>query len=256
VVATVGNRVPKAYNFRCHPRVVPWVARYFDAVSVANNHSGDFGKEAFVEGLDWLIGAGITPFGGGRNEEEAYAPVIVERNGWKVALIGVDGVELQSYAAGPGLPGLAWLEPARVQETIRAVRSKVNLVVVYPHWGLEYHFGPTAEQRQWAHAWIDQGADMVIGAHPHVIQPLEEYKGKLIAYSLGNFVFDDYKDVPPSLNEPSRLSWILHVTAEQDGKLRWTVQTARTDDDGLPQIVPDERVDCPIGAAACRIQPK
>jgi hypothetical protein len=257
VVATEGKPVPKSYNFRCHPRILPWVARYFKAVSVANNHSGDFGKDAFVEELDWLRGAGIHPFGGGLNEAEAYSPTIINVQGWRVAIFGVDGVELPSYAAGPQMPGVAWLvPPERIAAAIQAVRSQVDLVVVMPHWGYEYTFGPAKEQEDAAHLWLESGADMVIGAHPHVIQPLADYKGKLIAYSLGNFVFDDFKDVPAALNEPSRLSWIVHVTVGPDGKQSWTTQTARTDDQGLPQIVANDLVPCAVGAPNCRPQPK
>jgi hypothetical protein len=256
VVATVGRPVPKSYNFRCHPRILPWLARYFDAVSVANNHSGDYGKEAFMEQFDWLKGAKIQPFGGGKNEEEAYQPVILTKNGWRVALFGVDGVELTSYAAGPDLPGVAWLYPEKIAAAIRAVRPTVDLIVVMPHWGYEYNFEPAQEHEAIAHFWLESGADMIVGSHPHVIQPIHTYNEKLIAYSLGNFVFDDFKDVSAELNEPSRLSWILQVTLLPDGKQTWQVETARTDDQGLPQLVPNDTVPCAPGAPACRPQPK
>lgn len=256
VIATTGQRVPKAYNFRCHPRTLPWLARYFDALSVANNHSGDYGKEAFLEQLDWLEGVKIRPFGGGRNEEEAYAPVILTKKGWRVALIGVNGVELQSYEAGPDMPGLAWLYPERIAESIRAARAAADLVVVLPHWGYEYKFAPAAEHQALARFWLESGADMIIGTHPHVIQPIHQYDGKLVAYSLGNFVFDDFLDVSSALDEPSRHSWILHVTVMEGGAQRWQVQTARTDDLGLPQLVPNEVIACDPGGLACTIAPK
>lgn len=256
VVATIGERVPKSYNFRCHPRILPYLARYFDAVSVANNHSGDFGKGAFVEELDLLTEAKVTPFGGGRNEAEAYQPVILTKNGWRVALIGVDGVELFSYAARGEEPGVAWLFPERIAEIVRAVRPEADVVIVLPHWGYEYMFTPAREHEAMAHLWLESGADMVIGTHPHVIQPIHSYKGKLIAYSLGNYVFDDFMDVSAALDEPSRLSWILQVMVATDGEQRWTVQTARTDDQGLPQLVSNDRVPCEVGAPECRPQPK
>lgn len=256
VVATVGQRVPKSYNFRCHPRILPYLAQHFDAVSVANNHSGDFGKEAFVEGLDLLTESKVTPFGGGRNEAEAYQPVILTKNGWRVALIGVDGVELTSYAAEAETPGVAWLYPERIAEIVKAVRPEADLVVVLPHWGYEYHFGHAQEHEEMAHLWLESGADMVVGTHPHVIQPIHAYNGKLIAYSLGNYVFDDFKDVSAELDEPSRLSWILHVTVEPDGEQSWTVETARTDDQGFPQLVSNDLVPCKVGAPDCRPQPK
>lgn len=234
VIATVGEKVPKAYNFRCHPQNVPLLATYFDALSVANNHSGDYGKEAFAEQLDLLQQGGVPYFGGGRNLAEAHQPLILERNGLKVALLAYNDVELRSYEAGPDAPGLAWIETAKVESDIAAAREKADVVVVYPHWGLEYHPTPGNTQQDLAIRWINAGADLVVGAHPHVVQPVEIYKNRLIAYSLGNYVFDDFKDVPAELDEPSRTSWVLQVTLGKEGLIDWHTLPARTDDRGFP----------------------
>ncbi len=250
VIATRGEPVPKLYNFRCHPRNVPLLARYFDAVSVANNHSGDYGKEAFVEQLDLLDQGGVPYFGGGRNEQEAHAPLILERNGIRVALLGYNEVELRSYAAGPDTPGLAWSEDDRVVADIRAARARADLVVVYPHWGLEYHREPSERQRALARKMIDAGADLVVGAHPHVTQTVEYYKHGLIVYSLGNFVFDDFMDVPSELDEPSRTSWVLRVRAGKEGLQEWETLVARTDDTGIPR--PLEGVESPCGRVSAK----
>ncbi|MFZ5823129.1 MAG: CapA family protein [Bacillota bacterium] len=248
VIATVGQRVPKAYNFRCDPRNVPLLARHFDAVSVANNHSGDFGPEAFAEQLDLLKQGGVPYFGGGKDLAEAHAPLILERNGLKIALLGYNEVELRSFEAGPERPGLAWSVDEQVERDIRAARERADLVVVYPHWGLEYHFEHSARQAELARKMIDAGADLVVGAHPHVIQPVELYKGRLIAYSLGNFVFDDFLDVPPSLNEPSRTSLVLRVTLGKEGLIEWDTLVARTDDRGFPQPLAGVKSPCSKGA--------
>jgi hypothetical protein len=247
VIATVGEKVPKAYNFRCHPRTVPLLARYFTAVSLANNHSGDYGKEAFTEQLDLLQKDALPYFGGGRDATEAYAPRYVERNGIKIALLGYNEIELRSYAAGPTTPGLAWSDDAEVVAGITAARSQADLVVVYPHWGLEYHSEPSERQRTLARKMIDAGADLVVGGHPHVTQTVEYYKDRLIVYSLGNFVFDDFVDVPPSLNELSRTSWVLRVTMGKSGLVRWDTLVARTDDSGFPR--PVSGVTSPCGEA-------
>jgi len=235
VIATVGQRVPKAYNFRCHPRNVPLLARYFDAVSLANNHSGDFGKDAFAEQLELLTRGGVNYFGGGRNLEEAHRPLLIERNGLRLAILGYNEIELRSYEAGPATSGLAWSDDDRVVADIKAARQQADMVIVYPHWGLEYQSKPSARQAALARKMIDAGAALVVGSHPHVTQTVEYYKQGLIVYSLGNFVFDDYMDVPPSLNEPSRTSWMLWVTVDESGVKGWHTQTARTDDKGFPQ---------------------
>lgn len=247
VIATVGERVPKAYNFRCHPRNVPILAKYFDAVSVANNHSGDFGKVAFAEQLALLEAGKVLYFGGGMNEAEARSPLILERNGLKIALLGYNEVELPSYEAGPDTPGLAWIHPEAVVAEIKAAKEQADLVILYPHWGLEYHFEHDWWQRELATQWIDAGADLVVGTHPHVTQPVELYKDRLIAYSLGNFVFDDFKDVSPELDEPSRTSWILRVKIGAEGLISWETVVARTDDRGFPQIIEGVASPCSDG---------
>ncbi len=244
VIATVGEAVPKAYNFRCHPRNIPLLSRYFSAVSVANNHSGDYGKEAFAEQLALLKSAGLPFFGGGMDQAEAHTPLILERNGLKIAMLGYNEIELRSYEAGPTTPGLAWSIDEMVEADIRAARPLADIVVVYPHWGLEYHATPSERQQLLARKMIDAGADLVVGGHPHVTQGVEIYNGHLIAYSLGNFVFDDFKDVPPSLDEPSRTSWLLRVTLGKEGLIRWETIVARTDDRGFPQLVPGAESPC------------
>ncbi len=237
VIATVGQRVPKAYNFRCHPQNVPLLAKYFDAVSVANNHSGDFGKDAFAEELNLLKQGGLAYFGGGKNLAEAHQPVILEKNGLKIAILGYNEVELRSYEAGATTPGLAWSDDAQVKADVTAARKQADLVVVYPHWGLEYQPKPSARQRQLAQLAIDAGADLVVGAHPHVTQTVEWYKDRLVVYSLGNYVFDDFMDVSAELNEPSRTSWVLRVTIGKEGIKQWDTLVARTDDQGIPRRV-------------------
>ena len=101
VVATVGEQVPKSFNFRAHPRVVPLLARYFDAVSLANNHTGDFGKEALVEMLDLLDKGKVRHFGAGRNLEEAHAPLILEHKGLRDRPARIRRVQAPRVRGGP-----------------------------------------------------------------------------------------------------------------------------------------------------------
>jgi poly-gamma-glutamate synthesis protein (capsule biosynthesis protein) len=243
-IATGGPRIVKLYNFRCHPRNVPLLARYFGAVSIANNHSGDSGPEGVAEMLGLLKSGGLAAFGAGHNEREAHTPLILQRNGLRIALLAYNEVELRSYAAGPNTPGLAWSADGQVTTDITAARADADLVVVYPHWGLDYASKPSDRQQLLARNMIDAGASLVVGAHPHVTQTIESYKGGLIVYSLGNFVFDDFLDVPPELDEPSRTSWVLRVTVGRSGVLDWDTLVARTDDTGFPRRVPGVQSPC------------
>ena len=97
-----------------------------------------------------------------------------------------------SWTAGENTPGLAvTYDPKRTLEEIASAKKQADIVVVYVHWGEERKEMPLDYQKNMARAYIDEGADIVVGSHPHVLQGLEFYKGKLIAYSLGNFIFTD-----------------------------------------------------------------
>ncbi|MGE5673249.1 MAG: CapA family protein, partial [Mycobacterium leprae] len=249
VVSTMGEKVPKAYNFQCSPAVVPYLFRSFGAVSVANNHSGDFGKAAFAQELGLLAEGAVPFFGGGHNSHQAHAPLILNRRGLRIALLGYDEVELRSYEASEESPGLAWSDDDQVVADITAARAAADMVVVFPHWGLEYHRTPSDRQVSLAHKMIDAGADLVVGSHPHVTQTVETYKDRLVVYSLGNLVFDDFLDVPPELNEPSRTSWMLRVTWQNGAIKTWDTLPARTDDDGFPHLL--SGMDTPCSNGVC-----
>ena len=111
-------------------------------------------------------------------------------DGVKVAVLSYDAIS-PGEAAGPNKPGTAELSAGTAPADIKAARAAgAQVVIVYPHWGIEYTTGPTAAQKKWAHAMIDAGADIIIGNHPHWAGAMEIYKGKPIWYALGNFVFD------------------------------------------------------------------
>ena len=236
VVSDKGAKVDKSYNFRADPKTLPLLAKYFDGVSLANNHSGDFGKEAFADCVDRLERAKIGFFGGGRNFEEAHRPLVLERKGVKIALLGYDEFRPQSFEAGPDTPGVAWslgdAYEARVLADITAARSDrgVELVIPFMHWGWE-GYPSNVRQESFARRMIDAGADVVVGGHPHVTQGFDSYKGKLIVYSLGNFVFDNYDD--------GRKGWLLRLTLGKRGLVRWDTVVLRTDAQGTPHPVPD-----------------
>ncbi|MDW8059981.1 MAG: CapA family protein [Thermomicrobium sp.] len=161
-----------------------------DAVSLANNHSMDFGPLALFDTQEILRKADIASFGAGRDLDEAVAPRSLEVGDVTVALLGFDGVSAGWYGAGADRPGTAPLEPELVQRAIRAAAAQADIVIPFFHWGVEYTLIPTETQRKLARIAIDSGATLVVGSHPHWVQGMEWYRGKPIFYSLGNFVFD------------------------------------------------------------------
>ncbi len=231
VVATQGAPEWKPYTFRANPQCIPVLKRYFHAVSAANNHSGDFGKAALVEELDLLDAAGLAHFGAGRNLAEAHRPLVVERKGLKIALLGYNEFIPRSFAAGPDTPGCAWSHDEEVVADIQAARSvyHADLVIPFMHWGWEDEPDPSDRQRELARRMIDAGADIVVGAHPHVTEGTEYYKGHLIVYSLGNFVFNGFE------TDAQLHGWVLRLRLNKRGLQNWDTLVARLDDEGLPQ---------------------
>jgi len=228
-VATSGAAVDKVYTFRADPRTLPTLGQHFDAVSLANNHSGDYGAEAFGETLQLLGAAQLPYFGGGRHAAEAHAPLMLTKNGIKIALLGYDDYHPRSFEASATAPGVAWAEaPQIVLDIERARRAGAQVVLPFFHWGWENEPAPCARQRELARQVIDAGADAVIGAHPHVTQGAEVYRGKPIIYSLGNFVFD-------LLDRPdNRRGWVLRLTVDRHGVVRFSTAAVDIDDEGTP----------------------
>jgi poly-gamma-glutamate synthesis protein (capsule biosynthesis protein) len=239
-IATVGQPFDnKIFSFRAHPRALPLLKGRFDALAVANNHSGDYGPAAFLETLTQLDRAGIARFGGGRDLAAAHAPLWIVRQGLHIAVLGFNEYKPRSFEAGPEQPGIAWSEDSQVVADIRAARAAgADLVIPFMHWGWERESEPSDRQRQLARTMIDAGADVVVGGHPHVTQGAEYYKGHLIVYSLGNFVFDGF-DFPAG-----RRGWLLRLTLNRDGLLAWETQAAQIDDEGTPHPVPAALTPC------------
>jgi len=171
-----------------------------DVVSLANNHSTNFGPAAFTDTLKLLVEKGIAYVGGGRDAQEAYSPLSLEIKGTRITFLSYNAIA-GSINATSQRPGVAWFDMwpyaaddpedlAAMQEAVRKAKREGGFVVVGFHWSEEYKRLPNPSMRKVAHAACDAGADMVIGTHPHCIQSLEWYGGSFIAYSLGNFVFD------------------------------------------------------------------
>jgi len=243
VVATVGEPIDKPYTFRAHPQVLDVLARHFSAVSLANNHTGDFGHAAFLEQLDRLDKKSIARFGGGRDCREARLPLLIDRHGVRIALLGYNDYQPRDFEAGPTWPGVAWAVDEQVSADIKAARSEHRADVVIPvvHWGWEYE-PANDRQKALARLMIESGADVVVGGHPHVTQEVEYHQGKLIVYSVGNCVFDGFDP------GPSRQGWFLRLRVDRSGMVAWDTLPLRIDDEGVPHI--DHDVTSPAGSRA------
>ena len=178
-----------------------------EAANVANNHSKDYGTKSLEDTITNLSNAGITPFG--------YEKVVVlDVKGIKVGLTGI--YELAEHEK----------KAEQVKENIQALKDAgAQIIIVNFHWGVEKEYTPNATQKSLAHLAIDEGADLVIGHHPHVLEGIEKYKGKYIAYSLGNFCFGGNKN--PS--DKDTMIFQQTFTIDADGKV--------ADDDNI-NIIP------------------
>lgn len=190
VISDKGENVGVPYPFCAEPAAIKGLTSAgFDVLSVANNHLFDYGREAMEDSLKRLKEAGIDYVGAGFSLNEARGPVVKKVGQTKIAFFAYTNLGPKSWQAKENKSGIVWLNES-FEEDIRRAKETNDLVVVSFHFGDEYQAKPNASQELWAKKAIDAGADLVIGHHPHVVQPLEKYKEGYIAYSLGNFVFD------------------------------------------------------------------
>jgi hypothetical protein len=190
-VSRRGRPVPKQFNFRGRPAALRRVRRFagFDVLNVANNHSGDYGRLAFLDTLRFTRGLGMTPVGGGVSRAHALQPRVVKRHGLRVAFVGFSDRLPLSFYATASRPGIAFAATPAIRRAVHRAKRRADVVVATFHWGDELHRTPNARQHLFARTALRAGADAVIGAHPHVLQPRRRLGRKIVAYSLGNFVF-------------------------------------------------------------------
>ena len=235
-IGVTGAPAPKAYTFRAPPVAAEALALAgIDLVSLANNHSLDYGPESLAETRALLGERGILGIGAGPNRAAAHAPATIAREGLTIAFLAyVDvpvergGFDPRAWTATGETSGVAWLDIPAMAEEIAAARREADLVVVLLHFGFEWEPEPSDAQRGQARAAIDAGAALVIGSHPHVLQPVERYGDGLIAYSLGNFVFDGFWD-------PANDSAILLAELTAAGVADWELVPV-TIADGVPAL--------------------
>jgi poly-gamma-glutamate capsule biosynthesis protein CapA/YwtB (metallophosphatase superfamily) len=195
-ISDKGSRATwKEYTFRGRTELAEGLASAgIDVVSLANNHSNDYGTKALLDTFVRLREAGVHYAGAGADAAAASAPSLLITPAGMVAVLAFTDIIPGGFAAGSDTPGVNVTTPDR-KKMIAAVTKackKAKFVIVSFHWGDEYKGRPNQTQRELAHAVIDAGADLVLGHHPHVLQGMEIYKDRLIAYSLGDFVWDHY----------------------------------------------------------------
>lgn len=203
---SVSRANPNVLRFTFDPRMAPLLADVgVSAVSLANNHTLDFGEFGFDDTQFYLQEAGIAAFGSPHNDRALATATTVR--GKTVCFVGYHELFVST--------------PTPVVEKLQAIEPECSYSIVFAHWGVEYEHEPSTSQRELAHLFVDSGADLVIGAHPHIVQPVEVYKNVAIFYSLGNFIFD--QDWMPEVRRGTMVS--VEFT---DNKTRFTVLPTNT----------------------------
>jgi gamma-polyglutamate biosynthesis protein CapA len=164
-------------RFTFDPKIADYLKQnYFGLVSLANNHSLDFGVDGTIQTKKYLTDSGILFFGSANNNENLSQKITIEDKNFCFV----------------GYHDLYTKDETSVLNEIEKIKPDCYKVIVFPHWGEEYLKSYTKRQQELAYKFIDKGADLIIGTHPHVLEPIEVYNGKAIFYSIGNFVFDQY----------------------------------------------------------------
>jgi poly-gamma-glutamate synthesis protein (capsule biosynthesis protein) len=193
-ISDKGNKIGTVNSFRVEPKAIDGL-KYagFNVLSVANNHSFDYNTAALEDSFNRLKEANIEYVGGGFNREEAFKLKVIEKNGVKIGFLAYCSVGAKGWVATDNMSGIAFISEEDMEEIksdISKAKEQVDVLFVSSHYGDEYQTEQNESQTTMYRAFIDAGADIVLGHHPHVVQPIEEYANGWIAYSLGNFVFD------------------------------------------------------------------
>ena len=204
----------KQYTFRTDPS---YSSIFTDIVTLANNHVLDYGQEVLRQTFQTLDEKGILYAGAGESVEEASALRTIEANGETYGFLAASRViPVTSWNVENSQPGVfTTYDKTALVHAIERAKDNCDFLTVYVHWGIERNTMPEDYQIELAHAYIDAGADLVIGAHPHVLQGIEEYQGKMIFYSLGNFIF----------NQSIEKTMLVKVTKE-NGQIRYSILPA------------------------------
>lgn len=202
----------------------------FNVLSLANNHSMQHGPDAFNETVDILDKNNIRPVGLS-DTSNSCIPQIIEKNGISIGFLGYSFIDDKL----PYKPLYAKVSSlASIIEEVKALSEKVDIIVLSLHWGDEYIQRPSPEQVRLVHKLVDNGVNIILGHHSHCLQGIERYKSGLIAYSLGNFVFDYWQN-------KMRESIILQIVLSKEGVVDYSLQPVYINDNFQPEILRNER---------------
>ncbi len=230
-VSDKGRDGGSLYSFRMPPKVLDSLKKAgFNVLSIANNHMGDWGREAFVDTVDRLKKYNILHPGGGYNLEEARTAQTIKIKGQTFGFLGFTDVGPNWLEATAEEPGMLLASDRQFSDIVARAAGEVDLLIVSFHFGEEYQNYPQARQRTLAEGAIDAGATIVAGHHPHVIQPVEEYRDGLIAFSLGNFIFDQY------FSEETMQGLVLHVYVLDGDIISYETEISRQNETYQPSL--------------------
>jgi hypothetical protein len=190
-VSRRGRPVPKEFNFRGRPAALRVAARFagLDVLNLANNHAGDYGRTALLDTVRYVRRFGMVAVGAGGSSRSARKPRVVRKLGLRIAFVGFSDIGPYSFGAGPRRAGTSLASAGAIRAGVRAAARQADVVVATFHWGVERHRSPSGRQVAFARTALRAGAHAVIGAHPHALQAVRRRGRRLVAYSLGNFVF-------------------------------------------------------------------
>lgn len=209
---------PVELGFRTSPdKLEGYKNAGIDIVSCANNHIGDYGKTALVDTIENVEKEGICCIGAGENIEEARKAAFIEKNGLRVGFVAYSNIIPNiNWIATEDTAGVANVNSENMEDILNDIKAYDNycdILVVSVHWGIEHTQEVTEFQRELAHKMIENGADLIIGSHPHCLQPIEFYNDKPIFYSTGNLLF-------LQRNEMAKRTAVFRVEFDKDGYVK------------------------------------
>ncbi len=231
--SNLGSPLPKTFSFRCDVAgLAPMRQAGVEVANLANNHSGDMGIAAMIDSRAVVQSAGIAAVGVGGNEAQAEAPAVLEVNGWKIAVLGFNGVAVTGVQyAGPSSPGMAdGRTAANMTAAVRSADEVADLVFVTVHWGRERDLFPRSGEVARGRAMVDAGADAIFGHHSHRLNPLDTYRGRPIAWSLGNWIWTSH-------SPDGNVTAVAEVIVQPDGLITSRLIPARIVDNGRVVLV-------------------
>jgi len=228
----LGVAEPKEFVFRCPVESLASLATAgVEVANLGNNHSGDYGSEALVDGRAQLIDIGVAPVGAGVDVDQAGEPAIFEAKGWTIAVLGFGGVvPHDGWLAGEGHPGMRDGDDIpSMMSAVEAASARADIVVVSIHWGVELDTEPRAEDIARAEAMIEAGADVIFGHHAHRLQPFDVLNDAAVFWGLGNFVW-------PRHSVAGSTTGVARAVIHPDGSIEACLIPAFIENPGQPVL--------------------